>query len=334
MKQNLLLLLLFAVLVFVLPFAGLLVPQTDGGRQPFAPSVPNAQNQPVPAQKEAPLLILNTGTNTVDTVPARDFVLGAVAAEMPMSYSDEALKAQAVASHSYALALKTRTNGGDPNLQGAYFTANPAQRLGYLTDDMMRSFWGDSYAENRARLEKIVDSVEDTIIKYDGLPALACYHAISNGTTEASEAVWGAALPYLVSVDSPYDIASADYAATVTFSLSEISDALRTQLAIEPEGEPQNWFGALDLTKAGYVQTVHLGTHTASGTDFRKALGLRSAAFTIAYTDAQVFSITTHGYGHGVGMSQNGANAMALAGKSYRDILMHYFPGTEFGTAA
>ncbi|MEG2931306.1 MAG: stage II sporulation protein D, partial [Ruthenibacterium sp.] len=275
-----------------------------------------------------------TGTNTVDTVPARDFVLGAVAAEMPMSYSDEALKAQAVASHSYALALKVRTNGGDPNLQGAYFTANPAQRLGYLTDDIMRSFWGDAYAANRKRLEAIADSVEDTIIKYDGLPALACYHAISNGVTEDSAAVWGSALPYLVSVDSPYDSTSKDYSATVTFSLAEISDALRTQLAIEPDGEPQSWFGPLDCTAAGYVQTVHIGTHTASGADFRKALGLRSAAFTIEYTDAQVFSITTHGYGHGVGMSQYGANAMALTGKTYRDILTHYFPGTEFGSAA
>ena len=116
-----------------------------------------------------------------------DYVVGAVAAEMPMSYSDEALKAQAVAAHSYALARKAlarQTQTSAP--MGAYFSANPSSRLGYVTDDVMKQMWGDAYAENRARLVGLVQPVLGEVLTYDGQPALACYHAISNGATPVS----------------------------------------------------------------------------------------------------------------------------------------------------
>lgn len=345
MKQNILLIALFAALVFALPLLGLLVPGENAGNGGPA-TVPQdgfsgaaasggtgtSGGAPASPAAEAPLLIYNESTKTVDTVPMRDFLLGAVAAEMPMSYSDEALKAQAVASHSYALALKQSSNGGNPNLQGAYFSANPAQRMGYITDETMRTLWGADYEANRARLEQLVDSVGDQILRYDANPALACYHAISNGTTETSENVWGTSVPYLVSVDSPYDITSEDYTATVTFSVSEMESALASQLSLAPDGDPGTWFGTPELTAAGTVRSIPVGTGSAAGTDLRKALSLRSAAFTITYNG--VFTVTTRGYGHGVGMSQFGANAMALTGKSYRDILAHYYPGTQMGTAA
>lgn len=345
MKQTILLVALFAVLVFVLPFAGLLVPSNGGTASQngtvtdFGGTQNNgAQNSgggtgaPAPPAGEAPLLIYNESTQVVDTVAMRDFVLGAVAAEMPMSYSDEALKAQAVASHSYALALKQSSNGGNPNLQGAYFSANPAQRMGYITDETMRTLWGADYETHRARLETLVDSVGDQILRYNSDPVLACYHAISNGTTETSQNVWGTAVPYLVNVDSPFDITSEDYTASVTFSVDEMATALAHTLRIAPSGDPGTWFGQPSLTDAGYVASIRVGDGSASGIEVRKALSLRSAAFTITY--GEVFTVTTRGYGHGVGMSQFGANAMALTGKTYREILSHYYPGTQMGTAA
>lgn len=342
MKQSLLLVILFAVLIFVLPFAGLLIPQQSGIATPAptpsaastAQSAPQSLSQSPVQSAEESFLILNEGDAQVHTVSARDFVLGAVAAEMPMSYPDEALKAQAVASHTYALAQQALNDGSNTALQGADFSANPSQRLGYVTQEMMREMWGGAYDENRARLEQLVDSVLTQRVVYNGAPALTCYHAISCGSTEASEHVWGTAVPYLVSVASPYDVGAQDYEATLSFTQQEMTLELQELLGgTEPQGAPDTWFGETQTTPAGYVTAIDVQGASVAGTALRRALGLRSTAFTIAYADG-VFTVTTRGYGHGVGMSQFGANAMALTGKTYEEILAWYYPGTQLETTA
>lgn len=228
MKKVLPLVLLFAVLIYILPLAALFFPsgkneESGSGTAPApsasAPPVTDGTQAPSAPQPgtsaaddaEPPLLILDENTGEVAEVSVRDFVRGAVAAEMPMTYPDEALRAQAVAAHSYALAVKAQADPDNEALKGAYFSANPTQRLGYITDTVMRAMWGEDYEANRTRLYTVVDSVLDEILLYDGQPAMACYHAISGGKTEAAEAVWGAAVPYLVSVDSPLDLTSPDY---------------------------------------------------------------------------------------------------------------------------
>lgn len=348
MKQNIAVLLVLAILTFCLPYAGLLFSgktsdtpvltppiatsqtQQEGLLQPQASSAPAAQST------EAPLLILDEMSGTVLTVPMREFVIGAVAAEMPASYPEEAMKAQAVAAHSYALALKARADGSDPDLKGAYFTANPSQRLGFVTETVMRAMWGAIYEENRAKLERVVDSVLNEVLLYEGQPALACYHAISLGKTESSEAVWGSPVPYLISVDSPYDITAPEYTGTLTFTAQEMKESLELSLAgITLTGDPTTWLGAVNQTPAGYVSSVQFSGNTISGQAFRKALGLRSASFTITCDPQQKkFTVVTRGYGHGVGLSQYGANAMALTGTPYTEILAHYYPGTQLGKAA
>ena len=332
MKKTLPLILLFALLVYLLPMVTLLIPQTDRSSSTVS-DLSGASSAPAQPDEDS-LLILDEETDTVMTVSIHDYVLGAVAAEMPMTYPNEALRAQAVAAHSYALAVKAQCDGSDPTLKGAYFKADPVRRVGFVTDEVMQLLWGDAYEENKARLESIIEPVLDQILVYDGQPALACYHAISNGKTESSENVWGTALPYLVSVDSSLDLQSPDYEQTITMTAQEVLEGLSANFAgLDLSGDPSGWFTQLEVSDAGYVQKVHIGQVICKGPDVRTALSLRSAAFTITYTEEKVFSITTHGYGHGVGMSQHGANAMALAGKTYEEILAHYYPGTQLSQA-
>ena len=220
----------------------------------------------------------------------RDFVRGAVAAEMPMTYPDEALRAQAVAAHSYALAVKAQADPDNEALKGAYFSANPTQRLGYITDTVMRAMWGEDYEANRTRLYTVVDSVLDEILLYDGQPAMACYHAISGGKTEAAEAVWGAAVPYLVSVDSPLDLTSPDYEQTITVTKQEVAEDIAAAFPdIVLEGDAAGWFGTPQLTAAGYVDSITIGGVPCKGTAVRAALRLRSASFTITWTEKHLF---------------------------------------------
>ena len=242
--------------------------------------------------------------------------------------------AQAVAAHSYALAVKAQADPDNEALKGAYFSANPTQRLGYITDTVMRAMWGEDYEANRTRLYTVVDSVLDEILLYDGQPAMACYHAISGGKTEAAEAVWGAAVPYLVSVDSPLDLTSPDYEQTITVTKQEVAEDIAAAFPdIVLEGDAAGWFGTPQLTAAGYVDSITIGGVPCKGTAVRAALRLRSASFTITWTEKHLFEITTRGYGHGVGLSQYGANALALTGKSYQEILSLYYPGTTLGPA-
>lgn len=343
MKKTVPLLLLLAILIYCLPMVSLLIPATSAQNtvpsstqeviaDPTVPVTP-FETQEAPLE-EAPLLILDETTNEVVTVSIHDYVLGAVAAEVPLTYPDEALRAQGVAAHSYALAVKAQADPNDQTLQGAYFKASPARRMGYVTEDVMRIMWGDAYEENYQRLEEVLAPVFNQVLLYDGQPALACYHAISNGKTESSEALWGEGVPYLVSVDSPLDLTSPEYEQTITMTMQEMYECLSPNFSgIDISGHPSTWFGALDLDAAGYVQKVHIGPVLCKGADIRNALGLRSSSFTITYTEDNVFSITTKGYGHGVGMSQYGANAMALTGKTYAEILAFYYPGTTLGTA-
>ena len=257
-------------------------------------------------------------------MPRREYLIGAVAAEMPITWPDEALKAQAIAAHSYA--LYCRDHAADP--AAGWLTADPARRQGYLTDTVLRSYWGTAYEENHARLAALVDAVETQVLYYDNAPAGTSYFAISNGQTEASENVWGSAVPYLVPVDSSTDREADHFTYTVQFSTAQTEELLKG-LGLAPDiSAPEGWFGVAALTPSGYVASLPVCGQTITGPALRKALGLRSACFTVQYQNGTFF-FTTMGYGHGVGLSQWGAKALAQQGQTAAQILAHYFPGTE-----
>lgn len=190
-----------------------------------AVSSPAASAQPpsaVPSADAETFLVEDQATGQVLELSRQEYVLGAVAAEMPVSWPDEALKAQAVAAHSYALYCRDHAA---PDSIG-WLTADPHDGRGCLTDPGAARYWGTAYETNYARLAALVDEVEHTILLCDGSPACASYFAISNGRTEASENVWGTALPYLVSVDSSTDLAADHYEYALTLSAQQTAQQL------------------------------------------------------------------------------------------------------------
>ena len=175
----------------------------------------------------------------------------------------------------------------------------------------------------------LMDEVLPYVLESGGSPIVAAFCSMSAGKTESAENVWGASVPYLVSVDSSADTTAPRYLETADFTAQE----LQTQLAgLLPDADwdtaPADWFRIVNTTDAGTVLTLTVCGQTCTGQEVRDALALRSAAFTVAYADGK-FTFTTRGFGHGVGMSQYGANAMAKDGADWREILMHYYPKTE-----
>ena len=275
-------------------------------------------------QDSESFLLADQSAGAVVSVPRREYLIGAVAAEMPISWPDEALKAQAIAAHSYA--LYCRDHAAEP--ASGWLSVDPVRRQGYLTDAVLRSYWGTAYEENYARLSALVDSVLTDVLYYGSAPAGTSYFAISNGMTEASENVWGTALPYLVAVDSSTDLNADNYLYTVQFTAEQMQQALAGLGLLPDLAAPANWFGEAALTPSGYVASLPVCGQSVTGPALRKALGLRSACFTMQYQEGS-FLLTTKGYGHGVGLSQWGAKALAEQGQSAEEILAHYFPGTE-----
>ena len=330
-KAFLLLCALLLALGSSLPLAGYRLARAVLSRRAAVPPAPasstSAASEAAPAAFEGDadvFLIEDLSTGEVQQVPKRDYLIGAAAAEMPLTWPDEALKAQIVAAHSYALYCRDHASAAN----GSWLSADPARRQGYLTDAVLHSYWGTAYEANYARLSALVDSVLTQVLYYEDAPAGTSYFAISNGQTEASENVWGTAVPYLIPVDSSTDQNADNYIYTVSFSAAQLQQLL-TGLGLTPDlSAPEGWFGDAALTPSGYVASLPVCGQTVTGPALRKALGLRSACFTVQYQNGSFF-FTTRGYGHGVGMSQWGARALAEQGQTASQILAHYFPGTQ-----
>lgn len=340
-KAFLLLCTLLLVLGSLLPLAGYRLAKAVLGEAAASSEVPASSALPAPGGSlpgtdtgfpetaaftgDAEIfLIEDQSTGEVQQVPRRDYLIGAVAAEMPLSWPDEALKAQAVAAHSYVLYCRDHATAAN----GAWLSADPARRQGYLTDAVLHSYWGTRYDANHARLSALVDSVLTQVLCYEGAPAGTSYFAISNGRTEASENVWGTALPYLVSVDSSTDLSADHYEYALTLSAQQTAQQLAALGLTADLAAPEQWFGTPEYTAAGYVAALPVCGQRITGTALRQALGLRSTCFTVRY-ESGAFCFTTKGYGHGVGLSQWGAKALAEQGQNFADILAHYYPGTS-----
>lgn len=268
--------------------------------------------------------ILDETTGEVAVVPVEEYVRGAIAAEMPVDYHTEALKAQGSAALSYALwhHLQQQQNP-DPDLKGADFSADPSNRLGYMTEEAAREFYGDraDYA-----WEKICEAAQEasrTVMLWEGEPIAAAYHAISAGMTEGAENIWDGPLPYLQPVDSGWDVLAEDYKSTTVLTPEEIRQEAEAQgITLLPNDE--TWFEEEERSPSDYVTRIRLGNKTLTGNQLRQLLGLRSASFTMG-RQGKNFVFYVRGYGHGAGLSQNGADYMARQGADYKEILLHYY---------
>lgn len=259
-----------------------------------------------------------------------DYVCGAVASEMPASYGDEALKAQAIASYTNAYRLRAiQLKNPDPDLKGAHLDCDTSKNYGYLSWEKAKERWGDNYETYKSKIESAVKDVEGKLITYNGEPILAAYHAISNGMTEKASLYWGSDLPYLQPVESAYDKEAENYQTSISITKDELENALSEQFpSIKITGDPSSWITNLQLTDSGSVIDAQVCNNTITGAQLRTLLNLRSSCITIEPQENSV-KLIVKGYGHGIGMSQYGAGRMAADGKTWEEIIKHYYTGVE-----
>ncbi len=274
--------------------------------------------------------MLDITSGKTSEISVRDYLIGAVCAEMPATFESEALKAQAVAAHTYAERQHLlESENPTPELCGADFSNDSTLYQAYFSENQARLYYGDNFTVCYEKICNAVDEVLPYILEYDGTPIIAAFCSMSSGTTESAETVWGSPLEYLVPVESTADTHAPRYLETVTFTADQLSKILlEAYPQIQLGEDPASWIKEGERSASGTVLQVTAGDTEMSGQTFRQLLDLRSADFSITWQDDQ-FSIETKGYGHGVGMSQYGANAMAKEGASWQEILAHYYPNTQ-----
>jgi len=256
-------------------------------------------------------------------MPMEEYLVGVVAAEMPASFEMEALKAQAVAARTYTQYKKDHS--GCTAHAGADICCESSHCQAYMTAAEMAENWG---SDSSMYIQKIVSAVNDTckeMIYYDGEEIQVFFHASSGGLTENSENVYKKALPYLVSVESAGEESSSHYYGEVNVSHDTFIKKM-TDFSPSIRFDGQKLINHTTRFDSGRVQSIEVGSETFSGREIREIFSLNSTNFSVE-EDADQIKFVTIGFGHGVGMSQTGANAMAKKGADYIEILTHYFTG-------
>lgn len=329
MRNTILISLALAVLAFTIAISWSLPGNVDTPPEPeITPSEPPPLSELIPegtrSDGDVALSVL-LGEELV-TMTMERFLIGVVASEMPASFEVEALKAQAVAARTdimYNMYVSKKPRHPDADVCGDYTCC-----MAYKDDQELRIKWGDSYVEHVMKIIGAVVGTDGMYMAYDAQPILAVFHSSSAGRTENSGNVWSADLPYLVSVPSPETADQVpDFVSAVRVSQS---DFLETALSAKPGAvfgdDPASWITDVTYTVSGRISTLMLGGAPVTGPELRSMFGLRSTAADITIEDGDIV-FTTTGYGHGVGLSQYGANAMAENGKDFREILAAYYTG-------
>ncbi len=323
-----------SVPLLVSSFAGSGDKKEAGAQQSGAPSGVSAENASGTEADgfDMSFSIKFKNGSDVSEIPMADYLIGAVAAEMPASFEIGALQAQAVALRTYTL-QKILAGGSDAH-PDADICSDSACCAAWRSVEQLEENWGTDFDAYYEKIRQAVTSTDGVCITYEGQPAQAVFHSSSAGMTEESGAVWSASLPYLVPVESPEDEQQVpNYVSHVSVSFDDFRETVKEQYPEAAlEGDPEDWIGDVVLTGSGRIDHVAIGGVQVPGTSLRSMFGLRSTAVQIDITDSSV-EFTVTGYGHGVGMSQYGANAMAEKGSSWQEILLWYYPGTELSDA-
>ena len=291
-------------------------------------AAPDSAAVPPSDQDSESFLLADQSAGAVVSVPRREYLIGAVAAEMPISWPDEALKAQAVAARTYT--LHKMAQGAIARHPDADACDDITCCKAYETAEDAAAGWGAGALYYEEKLARAVAETDGEVIVYNGEPVLAVFFSSAAGHTQGAGEVWQTDLPYLQSVDSPEDDSLVpNYYSVVTFTAQEFRDRiLAAYPAAKLDGDAGGFLTDITRNDAGFVSTLRVGGVTVRGNELRTILGLRSPSFTVEVSgDTLTFHVT--GYGHGVGMSQYGANAMAKEGYSCEEILEHYFTGAQ-----
>lgn len=253
-----------------------------------------------------------------------EYVCGSVAAEMPLAYHEEALKAQAVACYTNALRLKKENTDS----QG-HISDDSTVHQGYIDVNQRKEKWGSDFEKYETKLKNAVKSVENQALFYNDELCVAAFYAISCGKTEDAKNIWGTEVAYLKPVPSEGDKLSPSYASAVAFNKGDFTVAAKNAKLLEKEPSSlENIIKIEETSASGTVLWATVNGKKFTGEQIRKAFSLRSPVFTVKTTaDTVTFSVC--GYGHGVGMSQYGADYLAKQGNTYKEILTHYYTGAE-----
>ncbi len=303
------------------PFPGRDVPAT------LSPQVTPVAAGPLDEAREVTLLHHESGQ--VEKLTMDQYLWGVVAAEMPASFQTEALKAQAVAARTYALRKGSAANSAHPE---AMVCDDHTCCQAYITPQAAAVNWGaetDFYAD---KIAAAVAATDGLALTYEGALIDAVFFSSASGSTADAAEVWGNAVPYLRPVTTPEGEEVPNFHTTVTVPLAEFKAAILEKHPEAVLGEDYTvWFGPVTYTAAGAVAALPVGGVAMSGLEYRALFGLRSARFALtAGEEGVTFRVT--GYGHGAGMSQYGANAMAARGENFKTILTHYYTGVTVET--
>lgn len=275
--------------------------------------------------------VMAAASGQIISMTELEYVIGCVASEVPATYHEEALKAQAIAAYTNLIRLKQNP---DSSLNGADISDSPKTHQGYFTQEQRKEKWGDNYEKYSVKVEKAVKEVAGIVMTYDGEPIVAAYSAICPGRTESAEVIWGNDIEYLQSIASAGDKLSPDYSSTLVLTEEQFKELAEKDGEIKLTGEPESWISDIETSKngTGVVTKIKIGSKTVTGSKARALFSLKSPSFTVKYNDGS-FTFNVSGYGHCVGMSQYGADYMARNGSSYKEILKHYYHGIDFTKA-
>ncbi|PTM56734.1 stage II sporulation protein D [Desmospora activa] len=314
-------------LMIVLP-ASLVSIQTDGGR--------DAQEREKPLLSEGPdVKVYLTEEKKVVDVPLEAYIRGVVAAEMPAEFHTEALKAQALAARTYIVDRMQRGNFSDMEAMGeeaaAAQVSDTVQHQAYLPDEQLREKWKNQYQQYSQKVNEAVQATQGKVIMYDGKPIYAAFFSTSNGLTENAEDYFEESYPYLRSVDSSWDEESPKYLDEKKVSVSDLLQKLQEKTGKKvavSAASGSGWMEVKKRTEGERVATVRVGDQDFTGRQVREALDLASSDFEWSIDENEI-TFRTKGYGHGVGMSQWGANLMAQQEKTAEEIIAHYYRGVD-----
>lgn len=272
--------------------------------------------------------LLHADTGEIEELPLDTYLLGVVSAEMPANFEQEALNAQALVARTYTIYSIVHNQGkhGDADICD---DSNCCQAW-ISKEDRMARWEEDQRDANWRKIETAVNTTAGKIITYDGEVIDAFFHSNSGGATEAPVNVWGGTnYPYLQSVETAGEDAYSQYSSEATFTKEEFNNkilAKHSDFTIDYTKEDA--IKILEYTESGRIKTIKIGNLNLSGVEVRTLLGLKSANFTVNIDGDNIkFEVT--GYGHGVGMSQTGADSMAKSGSNYEEIVKHFYTGVE-----
>lgn len=324
---------MYLIIVSVLTISFLLIPliaTENSGLNKTSSNISTSISSGATQKNDYELDILNeiklylTDKETVLKLDKNEYILGVVAAEMSADNNIEALKAQALAAYTFAYRKHAQNKKTNSNYD---LTNDSTLDQRYIDEETRKNKWGEKFTENEKKIKQAVESINNKLIVYKGEPILAAYHAISAGKTETAKNVWGTDYPYLQSENSVGDLLCTDFYSELTISSDEFVRKI-TELGVEVNVAVENIIGESNKSSAGTVLTIKLCGSNITGAKIREVFGLRSAAFDIVYKNNN-FVFTVSGYGHGVGMSQFGANYMAQQGSDYKEIITTYYRGCE-----